>query len=424
MFLLTVITVSRVHQHWPIIARMRPALLLVFVTAIYAGLNRRYLSGENLLQTRTAKLLAVFGLLACASAVFGISLGNSAFFILKTYSKTFIYTFLLIAAIRHAADLYTFAWAYVASSGILVIFAQFVFGLSRSAGSQTERLSDLYTYDANDLGLVLLVGLSLALWLFPTVTRRQKALLIALLLAIGATLARTGSRGAFLGIIATGLGMVVLLNTVALRKRLAFVAITIAALAIGAPSGYWKQMQTILAPSKDYNFTSRDGRVEVLQRGFGYMIAYPLFGIGIDNFSKAECTISEKAEQRLFGTGIRCIAPHNSYVQAGAELGVPGLIVWLFLVFGGITGLVRLRRRLPADWARGDTEQRFLYNGTNYLALALVGFSVTSFFLSFAYMDPIYILSAMIAGLQVSMRHRLRREHSLVGAPESPSARR
>jgi O-antigen ligase len=420
MFLVTVITVSRVHQHWPFIARLRPALLLVLLTAAYAGLNPRYLSRENLLRTRPAKLMAAFGILACISAVFGISLGNSGFFILTSYSKTLIYAFLLIAAIRHTADLYTFAWSYVVSSGILVFFAQFVFGLSRSSGSQAERLSDLYMYDANDLGLVLLVGLSLALWLFPSANRWQKVLLTVLLFGIGATLARTGSRGAFLGIIATGLGMLVFLNTVTLRKRLAFLGITVVALAIGAPAGYWDQMRTILAPTKDYNYTSRDGRKEVLQRGIGYMLDYPVSGIGIANFSKAECTISEKAREHFLGTGIRCIAPHNSYVQAGAELGVPGLLVWLAIVFGGIVGLIRLRRRIPATWARGDPEQRFLYAGTNYLALALVGFSVTSFFISFAYMDPIYILCAMIAGLHVSMRHRLRREQMLLGATASP----
>lgn len=421
MLLLTVITVSRVHQHWHFIAALRPALLLVVVLVAYAGLNPRYLSTESLFRTWPAKLMAAFGLLACASAVFGISLGNSGSFILSTYSKTLVYAFLLIAATRHAADLYTFVWAYVLSSGILVFFAEFVFGLSRSSGSQTDRLSDLYTYDANDLGLVLLVGLALALWLFPSASRWQKAFLTVLLFGVGSSLARTGSRGAFLGLIATGVGVLILLNTVTRGRRIGLLSVTALALVIGAPAGYWEQMRTILAPTADYNYTSQDGRKEVLQRGLGYMLAYPVFGLGIANFTKAECTISEKAVRALQGEGIRCIAPHNSYVQAGAELGVPGLIVWLAMVLGGIVGLLRLRRRLPAAWARGDPEQRFLYNGTNYLALALVGFSVSSFFISFAYMDPIYILCAMTAGLHVSIRHRVLRDR-MVGSPAAASA--
>lgn len=422
LFLLTVITVSRVHQHWPFIARLRPALLLVFAIAAYAVLNTKSLSRDALLATRPARLVALFALLACCSAVFGISLGNSGFFILSTYSKTIVYAFLLVAAIRHAADLYTFVWAYVVSSGILVFFAQFVFGLSRSSGSQAERLSDLYTYDANDLGLVLLVGVALALWLFPVATRWQRTFLCVLLFGIGSTLARTGSRGAFLGTIATGAGLLLFVNSISLAKRVGFIVAAALTLAIGAPAGYWAQMQTILAPKADYNYTSRDGRKEVVKRGVGYMTTYPVFGIGIANFAKAECSISDKAQQHLLGTRIRCMAPHNSYVQAGAELGVPGLIVWLLLVFGSMREMRRLRKRLPPAWARGDPEERFLYASTSYLPLALLGFAVTSFFISFAYMDPIYILCALMAGVHVSIRHRLRRDAAAHAAVEAPPA--
>ena len=72
---------------------------LIEITAAYAGLNTKYLSRESVLATRPAKLIVAMGILACFSAIFGISLGNSAFFIISTYSKTLIYALLLIAAI-------------------------------------------------------------------------------------------------------------------------------------------------------------------------------------------------------------------------------------------------------------------------------------------------------------------------------------
>ena len=74
--------------------------------------------------------------------------------------------------------------------------------------------------------------------------------------------------------------------------------------------------------------------------------------------------------------------------------------------------MLKLRRRMPPTWKFGDSEQRFLYNGCTYVAIALVSFSVTSFFLSFAYMDPIYIMSALMAGLFTSAKHRLAREQA------------
>ncbi len=59
------------------------------------------------------------------------------------------------------------------------------------------------------------------------------------------------------------------------------------------------------------------------------------------------------------------------------------------------------------QWLRGDSEERFLYLAAAYLPLALVGFAVTSFFVSFAYLDPIYIVTALMAGLYVSAQAKL-----------------
>jgi O-antigen ligase len=425
LFLLTLITVSRAHQHYPFIAALRPALLLMIAAGGIVILAPNSLRGQ-ILTTRPAKLVAAFGILACASAVFGISQGSAVNYITGNFSKTLIYTFLLIAAIRTVADLFTIVYAYVLGCGILVIFAQFVFGLSRSAGSYAARLSDLYTYDANDLGVVLLVGLGFTLWLMPTASRIQKIVLAVIAIGIGATTARTGSRGALLGLITFALALLVLVRSISVTKRIGFIAAMTLALVLGAPPGYWRQMQTMLEPDKDYNMSSTDGRKEILIRGLGYMMDYPAFGVGISNFTKAECSISEKALEHKRGTGIRCVAPHNSYVQAGAELGVPGLIVWLSMIFGGIAGMLKLRRRMPTAWKAGDVEQRFLYNGCTYLAVSLLVFSVTCFFLSFAYMDQIYIMSALMAGLYAAARNRLARERVAlqpVPRPKTPEPR-
>ena len=127
---------------------------------------------------------------------------------------------------------------------------------------------------------------------------------------------------------------------VSLGKRIVTIAVVAIGLGIWAPQGYWRQMQSILSPKQDYNYTSKDGRKEVAKRGIGYMLARPVFGLGIGNFEKAECSISEKALNTPAGHGIRCLPPHNSFVQAGAELGVPGLILW--------ASIPLLRHRLPA----------------------------------------------------------------------------
>ncbi len=114
---------------------------------------------------------------------------------------------------------------------------------------------------------------------------------------------------------------------------------------------------------------------------------------------------------------------HNSYVEAGAELGIPGLVIWLWLVMGGIVQMVRLRSRIPKSWDRGTQEQRFLFHAPQYLAVSMVGFAVTSFFVSFAWMDIVYTLIAIMTGLIVVVRQRVPQEvpdQAAISAPRLP----
>jgi O-antigen ligase len=414
LFVATVLTISRVHQHYPVLASARPVLLLVAASVGYAYLHPLALSRVNVLQLWPMRLVATLGFLACCSVAFGISLGGSALFILNSYVKALAYAFLIAVSIRHVRDLYTFVWAYVVSCGILAYFSLFVFGISQGA-SHVARLNNLYTYDSNDLGVVMMVGLPLTLLLLTVDRGRKRWLLLSILVAIAATMARSGSRGGFLGFVAVGIAGLILIKNVSAARKFVIVAAASVALAAGAPAGYWKQMRTILEPKSDYNYTDIDGRKAVMQRGIGYIAQYPVFGLGINNFARAECTISPKLASLQRNGPKRCMAPHNSYLQAGAELGVPGLLTWVSLVIGGIFAPLRLRRRLASSWRRGTDSERFLYGATSFLAVAMVGFAVTSFFVSFAWMDPIYVLAAFLTGLYVAVQAERNERERIVG---------
>lgn len=407
--LLIIISVSRIHQHFRPIALMRPALLLAFGAAAYAYLNPKKVSLKGILGTTPARLVLAMFVLACISAPFGLSLGNSGRFILESYSKVIVGALLFIAAIRNVRDLYTFVWAYVIACAILAWLSIFVFGLYRPEGGFNVRLEGLYRYDANDVGVVLLVGLGMVLLLIQVASPWGRVLAFTTLIGIGITLARSGSRGAFVGMIAVGIGLLLLLRKVALWKRVAAIVVTTVALVLSAPPGYWEQMRTLLKPKEDYNWTSETGRKEVTKRGISYMLGRPLTGLGINNFWRAECLETEfaRVQNRLGGHGIRCTAPHNSYIEAGAELGVTGLIIWLWLVWGTIGRMLRIRRRLPEAWVRGTQEERFLFHAPQYLAVSMLGFAVTSFFVSFAWLDIVYTLIAFMVGLLVVIDRRV-----------------
>ena len=409
LFLLVVLTISRVYMHVPNLSKMRPLLLLTGAVAIFAFMSPRLLATGSVLRTWPAKALVGLTIVACLSAPAGISLGNSGRFLLEVYSKIIILTFLLIAATRNVRDLYTFAWAYVVASGLLSFFALFVFKLSRyGTDFDYARLANLYTWDANDVVLVLLVGLVLSLLVLQCVRDPlRRFTCLGVLMFIGATVARSGSRGGFVGLMAVGGALLVMTGGVSIFRKVFVIAVAVTGLVLWAPEGYWKQMQTIRDPKADYNYNALDGRRNIGLRGIQYMKDNPIFGVGISNFQKAECTISDKARNTPPGYGIRCMPPHNSYIQAGAETGVTGLVLWASVIFGGVISLRRWGRKLPRRFRTGTEEQKFLYFACQYLPVALVGFGVTSYFLTFAWLEPYYMLLALTAGtIQLARQER------------------
>jgi hypothetical protein len=87
---------------------------------------------------------------------------------------------------------------------------------------------------------------------------------------------------------------------------------------------------------------------------------------------------------------------------------------------GLIVVLLKLRRRLPRKWKRGTAAERFLYGATTFFPLSMIGFAVTSFFVSFAWMEPLYIMAALTTGLYVSLREHARLQHG--GHLQAPGA--
>src|SRR5210317_905993 len=81
LFFLVVISISRIHQHYGFLSAVRPGVSLLLLAAIFALINPRGLGFAGFL-TNPAKLVAALVILACISVPLGISMGNSARFLL------------------------------------------------------------------------------------------------------------------------------------------------------------------------------------------------------------------------------------------------------------------------------------------------------------------------------------------------------
>ena len=75
---------------------------------------------------------------------------------------------------------------------------------------------------------------------------------------------------------------------------------------------------------------------------------FAVFGVGPNNFGTAEGRLSPFADRQQYGIGVRWNAPHNSFIQVGAELGVPGLVLFVGMIASTFVALRRLVRRRPA----------------------------------------------------------------------------
>jgi O-antigen ligase len=184
-------------------------------------------------------------------------------------------------------------------------------------------------------------------------------------------------------------------TTIPARSRVAGLAVIIAVVFFAASARYWEQMQTVLNPHEDYNTTTETGRVKIWERGMGYMASNPVLGVGAANFPVAEGTISPMAGRAEYGRGVRWGAAHNSFVQIGAELGVPGLVCFVGAI---IAALLALRRAAGAALRVGRAALGVSRLAQSIMA-ALIGFTVGGLFLSLGYSDMLYTLLALAVGL-------------------------
>lgn len=408
LFFLIMVSIARVHQLFPFLQVFRPGLLALAVALGYSIFDAKAVDWRRTMSSWPAVVLLAYAATTIASSFGGISLGASASFLMDNFSKTVVAMIILIAAVRSIRELWFFVWAYVVSLILWIYMAFFVFETS-TMGSATARLGDLYTYDANDLGVILVSGLPLTMALLAAGGRLQRLILVGAIVGNIVTIALTGSRGAMVGIAVVGLFLFVTANQFAWWKRIGVAAALVGALIVAAPPGYWTQMSTILNPEDDYNVTDIDGRLPIAKRGFGYFLDRPVLGIGPQNFGRAEINNPEKRMLLPPGAPLRNIAPHNTYVQVISELGGVGIVIWMFMLFKGIVHPLQLRKRMPKSWAKGDPEERLLYSMSYFFPVAWLGFAATSTFVSFAYVPPPFVLLALAAGFTDLAQRRLAR---------------
>lgn len=389
--------VWRVQDLYPIIASVRApilASLAVVVLYVISQDRRRALVTASHPITRFVLLILGLALLSVPTSVYQ---GLSLHFIVNDFSKNVLLFVILAASMRTFHDVRRMTAVLVIGGAL---YAQFVY--FNVAVGANGRLGGIVYYDANDIGMFLTCTMPLAL--FFLIRGRNVLVKACAALALGLfvlVIIKSGSRGAFLALVAVGVYFLFFLSSVPVRLRVMAVASSVAMLMIVGGEQYWGMMSTMLNPKDDYNWSgnSDSGRMDVWKRGIGYMIDRPVTGVGVSAFGVAEGTISDIAGRQAYGVGVKWSAAHNSFVQIGAELGVGGLLLFILMLRAGYT----TARAGPAQPGRSKTisDEEVLGQA---LGGAIVGYVVGGFFLSQAYSAYLMVLCALIVGLDVTRR--------------------
>ncbi len=111
----------------------------------------------------------------------------------------------------------------------------------------------------------------------------------------------------------------------------------------------------------------------------------------------------------VFGVGLgmlpeyldRSKPAHNAYVHCYAELGVFGFFFWIGLIFVASVGMLQTRRALRYC---EDVEGMWLYRFSAWGLASLAGFAASAYFLSRAFIFPLFFLTAMLGAVPVLAR--------------------
>ena len=298
----------------------------------------------------------------------------------------------------------TWIGRYFVIAGLILVTGYLLEAFAGMSGfTQSQSLG----FDRNDVALLAAMAVPFAL-AWGKAGGRYRALGYATTALLVAGVVATGSRGGFLALAAVGIAFLLRSRMLSWPKKSALVALAVVLASTAGSTEYWDRIESIFTnPTEDYNFQAREGRIEIWKRGLSYAVDHPATGVGFGNFPVAEGSTLEN-----LGYGVKWSTAHNAYVLVLAELGLPGLLVFLAII-GSIVKIVRhcgtrkLSRRARAGPVGAELSEIAILSDAT--ALSLVGYAVGAVFLSAAYNVAFVFLVAIAASIQLVHAGAMRR---------------
>jgi hypothetical protein len=255
------------------------------------------------------------------------------------YLVAFYLVYRLATGPKESADILLIHVAGCAFLGALCVYQ------GRSFGARLDGVGGPGINDANSLGMYIATGLAIGAMLMLTLKGwRRIAVLLALPIILDG-LFYTGSRGAFVGLLAGG--AVVYFLCPPQRKWVFWgcVVLGLVAAASLVDDKFVERMFSIRSAveSRENIDSSAEGRLVLLEAQVKMAARYP-HGAGFRGTSAMSREfLDEKWLSGAFDPSERERSSHNTFMSALVEQGIPGAILYIWLCLWGVMAVGRLK---------------------------------------------------------------------------------
>jgi putative inorganic carbon (HCO3(-)) transporter len=383
LFLFTIILYARPSEFYPSPVTASIALIVGVITLSIFVVSQLSLESTLTAPVLEVKLILLFAL----TGVLSIPLAMSPSVAWHEFSTTFIRCvvmfIVMVNAVRSEARLKGLLFLALAAAIWLSLGAlnDYRLGLLTVEGYRASGTGGGIFGNTNDMALHLVTMFPISIVLMFSSRGIARRLLYGACAALMmAAIVLSYSRGAFIGLLVI---LIFLAMKLGRRNRL---GIVLGILLIGAgfllfaPGNYGGRLLSILIPSLD-PVGSADARRGELLRSLYVALRHPFVGIGMGNYAP---------EMSYHG-----LVTHNAYTQVAAEMGIAALVFYTVFIVSPLRKLAQIAR----ETLDTRNNSHFYYMSVG-LQAALIGYMVSSFFLSVAYTWYVFLLVGYAIGLR------------------------
>lgn len=303
----------------------------------------------------------------------------------QEFAKTIIISYLLTILVTTAAELRLILTVIALSLGFETAKQGWAQLVLNPGAPNTNSIPFLGDNNLVAVGMAMLLPMVGALGITATGWRRRAFQFLNVGVLYRAI--STYSRGGLLAVGAVG-GMYFWRSQHKLRTIAAF-AVAVALVLPVLPQAYWDRMATIVAPAEERD-DSQQSRLHFWQVAVAMANDRPFLGVGHNGYPRAYNRYDWSEGQYLTNRAV-----HSAWFGVLAELGYPGLLLFVTIVFTSLRACRRVRKSAQRGEIPGPLGPYAIG-----LESALVAFVIGGSFVSFHYSEMLWHFFALTMALE------------------------